>query len=65
MCKKNKNKQQTLPKKIVRKKVNFDRNTTKYYNIFTIPLFSTVLDLSLIFYFDLQKINTSLVVKIL
>ena len=49
MCKKNKNKQQTLPKKIVRKKVNFDRNTTKYYNIFTIPLFSTVLDLSLIY----------------
>ena len=40
-------------------------NTKKYYNVFTIPLFSTMVDLSLIFYyliFTYQKL-TPMVLK--
>ena len=57
-------KKKNQPKKIVLEKVNFglpnltkpkkkkkSRNTTKYHNTFTIPLFSTMVDLNLIFYY--------------
>ena len=33
------------------KKKKQSRNTTKYHNTFTIPLFSTMVDLNLIFYY--------------
>ena len=59
-------KKKNQPKKIVFEKVNFglpnltkpkkkkkkkSRNTTNYHNTFTIPLFSTMVDLNLIFYY--------------
>ena len=67
MCKEIKTNKQNQPKKTVLEKVNFglsnltkqnknktkkeSRNITKYHHIFTIPLFSTVVDFNLIFYY--------------